>query len=156
MIIKTRRAALCVLALAAAFAADADEGADGVDLSWLAGHWCSADGSGGYEESWLAPRGGAMVGVAREVAGGQMRSFEFLRIAEVDGVPTYFAQPGGRPPTAFKRSDGGANWVRFENAAHDFPQRIEYRRDGDRLNAEISGPGRDGKTQSIPFALKRC
>ena len=85
-----------------------------------------------------------------------MVSFEFLRIAEIDGVPTYHAQPGGRAPTAFKRSDGGAQWVRFENPAHDFPQRIEYRRDGDLLNAVISGPGKDGKTQQVPYALKRC
>ncbi len=127
-----------------------------VDLSWLAEQWCSADGSASYEESWLAPRGGSMVGVAREIRDGRMASFEFLRIAEVDGVPTYFAQPGGRAPTAFKRSDGGEAWVRFENTAHDFPQRIEYRRDGDKLNAEISGPGKDGKTQAMAFALKRC
>lgn len=132
----------------------ADPGA--TDLSWLAGRWCSADGSGGYEESWLQPRGGGMVGVARELKGERMVSFEFLRIGEVDGTPTYFAQPGGRAPTAFKRSDGGEHWVRFENPANDFPQRIEYRREGDLLNAEISGPGRDGKPQSIPFALKRC
>jgi hypothetical protein len=29
--------------------------------------------------------------------------------------------------------------VRFENPSHDFPQRIEYRRDGNVLRAEASG-----------------
>jgi hypothetical protein len=39
----------------------------------------------------------------------------------------------------------------FENLEHDFPQRIEYQRDGDRLTATISGPGEDGEVQSISF-----
>jgi hypothetical protein len=146
---------LLVIALLMASAAHADAPAK-VDLGWLAGRWCSADGSASYEESWLAPKGGAMIGLSREVRDGRMRSFEYLLIADVDGVPTYHAQPGGRPPTAFVRVDGGEAWVRFENKAHDFPQRIEYRRDGDRLDAAISGPGRDGKTMTMPFALKRC
>jgi hypothetical protein len=151
---KPRILALGTLALYAAAVA-AGEAAK-VDLDWLAGRWCSADGSGGYEESWLAPRGGAMIGLSREIRGDRMVGFEFMRIALVDEVPTYLAQPNGRPPTAFPRAEGGEHWVRFENKAHDFPQRIEYRRDGELLNAEISGPGEGGKTMEMLFALKRC
>jgi hypothetical protein len=41
----------------------------------------------------------------------------------------------------------------FENPAHDFPTRVAYRRDGDRLVATVSGPGgRDA--QSWTFVRK--
>lgn len=50
----------------------------------------------------------------------------------------------------------GENWVVFENPQHDFPKRIEYRRDGTALKASISGPGDDGKILRIPFDYRRC
>ncbi|KQZ56421.1 MULTISPECIES: DUF6265 family protein [unclassified Lysobacter] len=135
--------------------APASEAAD-PGLGWMAGHWCSEAGGERIDETWLPAAQGRLYGVSRTVRAGEVTSFEFLRIEPVDGVATYLAQPGGGPATAFARSDGGANRVRFENPAHDFPQSIEYRRDGERLHAEIAGPGRDGKPQRIPFEYRRC
>ncbi len=126
------------------------------ELDWLAGQWCGGDPAERIEEHWLAPRGGELLGLSRTIRGERMVAFEFLRIATVEGVPTYLAQPGGRPPTAFARSAGGKDWVRFENPAHDFPQRIEYRRNGDTLHAEIAGPGEDGKEMVIGFEYRSC
>lgn len=123
---------------------------------WMAGHWCGGEDGISIEETWLPERGGSLHGVSRMARGDVVLSFEFLRIADDDGVPTYFAQPGGRSATPFRRIDGGADWVRFENPAHDFPQRIEYRREGDGLRAEIAGPGRDGTTRTILFEYQRC
>lgn len=125
-------------------------------LDWLAGRWCGGEAGLSIEESWLTPRGGELLGLSRTIKGERVVAFEFLRIASVEGVPTYFAQPGGRPPTAFARSAGGEHWVRFENPAHDFPQRIEYRRDGDSLHAEIAGPGDGGKETVIGYDYRRC
>ena len=45
----------------------------------------------------------------------------------------------------------GDDWARFENPAHDFPKRVEYRRTPDGLHAEIAGPGKGGKELVIPF-----
>lgn len=140
--------------LAVAFG-HAAEPAD-IDLGWIGGHWCGGDGNARIDEVWLPAHGGRLHGVSRMTKGEAVASFEFLRIEAVDGVPIYFAQPGGRTATAFKRTEGGADWVRFENPDHDFPQRIEYRRNGDRLHAEISGPGRNGRSVTIPFELRRC
>lgn len=137
------------------FALSAQAAAPAPDLGWLAGHWCGGGGET-IEESWLAPRSGELLGLSRTMRGERVVAFEFLRIAAVDGVPTYLAQPGGRPPTAFALSAGGDNWVRFENPAHDFPQRIEYRRSGDTLHAEIAGPGDGGKETVIGFDYRRC
>jgi hypothetical protein len=50
-----------------------------------------------------------------------------------------------------------ADEVVFENGAHDFPQRIRYRRGGDMLFARIEGT-RDGKVRGVdyPYARVAC
>lgn len=147
------------LLLATAHAAGAGAGASipaATLPGWLAGHWCLQQEDVVVEELWLPATGDALLGISRTVKAGQTLGFEFLRVATVDGVITYLAQPGGRPPTAFARTEAGDNWIRFENLQHDYPQRIEYRREGDRLNAAITGPGKDGKAKTIPFAYRRC
>ena len=50
----------------------------------------------------------------------------------------YLAQPQGRAPVAFPLAKRDAMSVTFENAAHDYPQRIAYARSGDTLTATIS------------------
>lgn len=143
-----------VLLLAAAPASATGPAA--ADLGWMAGHWCSQVEGERIDETWLPAVGGRLYGVSRTARGDKTVSFEFLRIEPVDGVPTYLAQPGGGAATAFRLAESGPNRVRFENPAHDFPQRIEYRREGERLHAEIAGPGRDGKELRIPFEYRRC
>ncbi len=123
---------------------------------WIQGDWCGGSGDERIEEHWLPAHGGLRLGVARTLQGARTANFEFLRIDSVAGVPTYIAQPGGAPPTSFTRTAGGANWVRFENPQHDFPKRVEYRRLGDALHAEIAGPGKDGKEVLIEFDLDVC
>jgi hypothetical protein len=131
------------------------EEAPAAPLDWLAGHWCG-DGSPRVEETWLPPVGGALHGISRTIAHDRVQAFEFLRIAEHEGALSYLAQPGGRPATAFRWTAGGADWARFENPQHDFPTRIEYRREGDALHAEIAGPDDAGGEQSIGFRFTRC
>ncbi|MEX2122747.1 MAG: DUF6265 family protein [Woeseia sp.] len=125
-------------------------------LDWLAGHWCADTGEESVEEFWLPPRGGVAIGLGRTTTKDRTTAFEYLRIVDLDGIPSYVAQPGGRPPTTFKRSAGGERWIRFENRDHDFPQRVEYRRNGDALHAEIAGPGENGTEVVIPFDYRPC
>lgn len=107
------------------------------DLAWMSGQWQSADGT--TEEAWTAPRGGMMLGVGRTVQGGIVREYEFLRLqAGADGVPVYWASPNGVPPVGFRLSQAGPSSATFDNPAHDYPQRIRYRRDGETLVATIS------------------
>jgi hypothetical protein len=146
--------ALVLVLLSPSPAAGADEAQD--DLAWLAGSWCATDDSQQLEETWLMPRRGEAIGMSRIVQGGRMISFEYMRIMEVDGVVRFVAQPNGVPPTEFRRSAGGKGWIRFENKAHDFPQRIEYRREGEDLHAEIGGPGEGDKEAVIPYRYRRC
>jgi len=125
-------------------------------LDWIAGHWCAELGETTAEEIWLRPHGGIAVGLGRTRTSDRTTGFEYIRIAEQDGVQSFIAQPGGRPPTSFKRTAGGERWVRFENPDHDFPQRIEYRRDGDALHAEVAGPGDNGEETVIGFDYHPC
>ncbi|MBX3561371.1 MAG: hypothetical protein KF780_06115 [Sphingomonas sp.] len=109
------------------------------DLGWMAGHWTREADGRWTEESWTAPRGGMMLGVSRSGRAEAVREFEFIRLqAGADGVPVYWASPGGRPPVAFRLASHGPNEAVFENPAHDFPQRIRYRREGETMTATIS------------------
>lgn len=125
-------------------------------LDWISGHWCVDRGEDNVEELWLPPHGGVVVGLGRTRTTDRTTRFEYLRIVDRDGDQSYIAQPGGQPPTAFRRTAGGERWVRFENPDHDFPQRVEYRRDGDALRAEVAGPGENGKDVVITFNYSRC
>ena len=108
--------------------------------AWMAGSWGGTVGGVKMEEHWTAADGGVMVGMHRDVRPNGKVFFEFLRIEKRDGVLAYVAQPGGRPATAFPLKSIDASSVVFENLQHDFPQRIIYRRDGDRLCARLEGP----------------
>jgi Domain of unknown function (DUF6265) len=148
----TRAMTLAALLLAPAVCAAEKPG----PLDWLGGRWCAAAGEEFIEELWLPPAGNTMLGMSRTYTNSTTVSFEYLRIVERDGVLEYLAQPGGRAPTAFTLVEAGEQWIRFENAGHDFPQRIEYRRDGELLHAEIAGLGEDGDEFVIPFEYRSC
>jgi hypothetical protein len=140
-----------IAALSLAASADTTTG-----LHWFTGHWCADSGDQFIEEQWLAPRGDIMLGLSRTVKGAKTASFEFLRIEWTGGVPSYIAQPQGQPPVSFKLTASGADWARFENPAHDYPKRVEYRRTAGGLYAEIAGPGEGGTELKIPFDYKKC
>src|SRR3954471_11780867 len=107
------------------------------DLGWMSGQWRTADGA--TEEAWTAPRGGMMLGGGRAIHDGSVREYEFLRLqAGADGVPVYWGSPNGVTPVGFRLTQAGPSSATFDNPAHDYPQRIRYRRDGDALVATIS------------------
>jgi hypothetical protein len=105
----------------------------------MTGAWTQSKGDETVSETWLGPGNGLMVAVNLTTRGPTRKSFEFLRIADTPDGFSYYASPGGRPPTEFKMKEQGERRVVFENAAHDFPQRILYWRDGEHLVARIEG-----------------
>ena len=108
--------------------------------AWMAGAWTLSDGNGGWtEEFWTHPRGGIMIGASREGRGETLRSWEAIRIVRRgDGTLAYVPMPNGGAPVEFAMVRQDAQSIEFANPAHDFPQRIRYWREGDRLNAEIA------------------
>jgi hypothetical protein len=124
-------------------------------VSWIAGSWQGTEGKVAMEEVWLAPSGGAMLGLHRDVAGERMVSFEFLRIAETADGLVYLAQPGGRPPTPFRAVEVSPKRVVFENPEHDFPQRILYwLGDDGALHARVEGKEK-GKDSAMEWRWTR-
>ena len=108
------------------------------DLAWMAGYWLDCSQGREASETWTDPRGGVLIGAAVTVASGET-SFEYARVAAIEGVMSYVAQPGGVAPTAFPVLEASASRVVFQNLDNDFPQRVIYQRTGDVLTARIEG-----------------
>lgn len=106
------------------------------DLAWMAGHWSAIVEGIVMEEAWFEPLGGVMLGIHRDVRPGSRAFFEYLRIEEREDGLVYVASPMGRGATDFPLATFDAQSVVFENPGHDFPQRIIYSREGDRLTAK--------------------
>lgn len=124
-------------------------------LSWLAGCWELRTPNRVTQEQWMAPQGGLMLGMSRTVARDTAREHEFLRIELRNGVPTYVAQPSGQAMATFTATSVSDTAVVFANPAHDFPQRISYRKRGaDSLVARIEGT-RGGQERGIDFPMGR-
>lgn len=123
-------------------------------LAWMAGSWEGTAGKASLEEHWTDAKGGTLFGVSRTIVGGKTVAFEFLRIeTRADGI-FYVAQPGDRPPTDFKLTKLEGQSVVFENPAHDFPQRIIYRRNTDgTLHARVEGE-RAGQLRGQDFHFR--
>jgi Domain of unknown function (DUF6265) len=106
---------------------------------WLSGMWSKTDGAKWAEEHWLPPRGALMLGSSRSGTGEETGFWEHMRIErEADGSVAFWAISGDQKPVRFVATQIGHHSITFENAAHDFPQRIRYWRVGKRLHAEIS------------------
>ena len=127
------------------------------DLAWLAGCWELRTRSRVVEEQWLSPRGGVLLGVSRTTRGESAETHEFMRIYEAGDTLVYAAHPAGQAPTEFRSKWRSAGEIVFENLAHDFPQRVSYRRvSPSRLAARIEGKREAGGTiEGADFAYTR-
>jgi len=123
-------------------------------LSWMAGHWSGTDSGVEMEEAWLAPKGGVMLGVHRDVASKEdkLMSFEYLRIEQRESALIYVASPSGKGAVEFTLSKSEENSAIFENPKHDFPKRIIYQRIDDTLHARIEGD--EGKSIAWEWELR--
>lgn len=133
------RLAFTLLAIALATSAQAAPADYLAKLSWLAGSWIEQKAATTTRETWLPPLGGAMAGAGQTNASGRKARIEHMTItAEAAGV-TFTAIVPGQPPTPFVMLPGPDGEAIFENKAHDFPQRVIYRRCGEQLCARIEG-----------------
>jgi hypothetical protein len=124
-------------------------------LAWLAGCWEQNTGRQVVEEQWTRPRGGIMLGSGRTLRGDSLVEYEQVRIEERGGRLVYAAKPSGQAPADFTGTTVSDTAVTFENPAHDFPQRVMYRRAGrDSLLARVEG-GRHGTVHGVDFPYRR-
>ncbi|MDX1571891.1 MAG: DUF6265 family protein [Xanthomonadales bacterium] len=105
--------------------------------AWMIGCWSDGADEDLTVEAWAQADGNHLFGLNfRSSADGV--AFEYLRIELTAGTPEYVAQPGGQPPTRFPLLQASQGYALFANDAHDYPQRIGYRRIGDEMEVWIS------------------
>ncbi|MCX7359846.1 MAG: DUF6265 family protein [Alphaproteobacteria bacterium] len=136
-------------------------------FSWMRGCWRTetprdAESSTTFTEVWIAPPGPVMFGYAYHEGEGAFQGWEQMRIERDDGGTYFVAMPNGGAPVRFRwddiliRMSDNPTWngwsAAFENAEHDYPQRISYRRTGNELTATIS---RIDGTDRISFVYRR-
>ena len=127
----------------------------GIDrVGWLQGCWVLTAGGRTIEEQWTSPRGGIMLGTGRTVEGGRLVEYEFVVLRERGEALVYEAHPSGQPSAEFVSTRLDDDGVVFENPAHDFPQRVGYRRRASFLDAWIEGTS-GGRTRRIDFPYER-
>lgn len=124
------------------------------DLAWLKGCWRFERDGDVVTESWIAPEAPVMLGFATTRRAGELRFWEQTRIvSDADGI-AFVAMPNGGSAVRFALADRSERRVAFANPTHDFPQRVEYARDGDALTAVASGAG--GEPEVFPYRRIRC
>jgi hypothetical protein len=123
--------------------------------AWLAGCWERRTPKSLIEEQWMTPRAGTMLGFARTTRGDSLLEYEFTRIYRRGGRLVYEAHPSGQSSAEFPGTLANDTLIAFANPAHDFPQRIQYRRVGrDSLLARIEGT-MGGKVRGMDFQYAR-
>lgn len=127
-------------------------------VQWLAGCWARRDRSGETVERWFLPEANTMMGTSRRIRNDSLMSYEFLFLSAARGRLAYIAHLPGQLPTAFPATTVSDTLVVFENAKHDFPQEVRYRRvTADSIVASIAGPSESGRREiPMPFARTRC
>jgi len=143
-------------ALAATVSGQAPSAAASIDaVAWLAGCWEQRSGVGVTLEMWMPPAGGLMLGSNRTVVDGTVSAYEQLMLREAGGHLIFVARPSGQAETSFNSTAVSDSGLTVENLAHDFPQRIIYRRlSEDSLVARIEGRSASG-TSGKDFPMRR-
>jgi hypothetical protein len=125
------------------------------DLHWLKGCWRTDGGGPEITEVWIAPAAPVMFGYSYTIGEGEVQGWEQTRIEMIDGWPHFVAMPGGDAPVRFRLRETAPttpNHAWFDNPGHDYPQTVEYHREGNRLHAAISAT--DGSNR-IAFEYRR-
>jgi hypothetical protein len=147
-----RNVALASLLLASAHAAPARADVTPCShlesVAWLLGTWRAESRDTLITESWIAVSDTTYEGrgVTRSRTDGSVRDEEDLRLMAMgDGIFYVAKVAHNERPVAFRLTSCADGRFVFENPAHDFPRRIEYRRvDDARFEAHVSDGGSRG------------
>ncbi|MEM1263925.1 MAG: DUF6265 family protein [Pseudomonadota bacterium] len=105
--------------------------------TWLVGCWLSADGTG--LEAWAQDSDNMLIGFSSIVTENRVSFYEMMSIRlQDDGNLIFTAYPSNQAGGSFPAVAQSERSVTFQNTAYDFPQRIRYRRDQQRLVADIA------------------
>lgn len=128
-------------------------------LAWFGGCWRGSVNQREFREQWMPLRGNLLVGASHTVMEGKTQAYEYLRIEARDDGVYYVATPSDQKEAAFKLIDvkaepDGTSYT-FANPAHDFPQRIVYRRGTEGwLYATVEGKV-GGRDRQVTYPMRR-
>lgn len=126
--------------------------AQAVTPDWLVGCWETTDKAS--KEVWVAETDGSLIGFSASAENAEIAFYELLHIQfSKAGAWTYTAYPSGQKRTVFTATQMTDDSITFANPAHDYPQQISYRREGDQLFATIAASG--GKNARL-FDKRQC
>jgi hypothetical protein len=146
---------LAAVALAMACETGRAQTSPGIErAAWLQGCWELTTPTRTVEEIWTTAKGGSMIGVSRTIRDGKLAEYEMNVLREQGERLAYEAHPSGQPAATFLSTSIGASELIFENPAHEFPQQIGYRFEGDALLAWIRGTQK-GQERRLEFPYKR-
>lgn len=114
-------------------------------LDWLIGIWSRTNAKPGRTgvEQWEKTTTQELRGTGVNLRGTDTTFVEKLRIIIRDNTITYVADvPENQKPVYFKLTEISENSFVCENPEHDFPKKISYQLDGNKLKAQISGNGK--------------
>ncbi len=140
-----------VLSIQFSFAQSSNASSDFKKLSWLEGTWKRTNAKPGRtaHERWVKSGTQEMKGWGVSMNGADTTFVEKLKLVVRDNAVYYVAEvPGNKSETLFKLTQITDKTVVFENPQHDFPKKIEYMLDGNKLKATISA---DGKAMDYLF-----
>ena len=121
-------------------------------LKWLEGSWQRENTKPGTTafEIWEWNKK-TLTGIGFTLEKSDTVFVERLRIVAKDENLFYVADVAHNPePTYFKITSVNKTGFTSENPAHDFPKKIEYTLDGNRMVSTISGDGKE-----IPFIFTK-
>lgn len=149
------RLALLTMLLCAGAAGAAPARVD--QLGWIAGCWAVEGAEAGTVEIWTAPAAGSALGMSRTVRAGRTATHEFMQLRDTTDGVVFIAAPAGQAPASFTAVTVEPGRAVFENAQHDFPQRIVYevKDNGAALHARIEGRLR-GQERTASFPMRRA
>jgi hypothetical protein len=126
-------------------------------ISFMSGCWTGPSPNGAIiEEHNTEAAENLMIGMTRYVRGGRVVDFEFTTIERTDTSFVMTPRVKGVKTDSFPLKTLEANKAVWENLAHDFPQRIIYRKGDDgSLIARIEGTTPRGE-RHLEWVMQRC
>ena len=130
-----------------------DPSSDFKKLDWMEGSWRRTNADKGYSgyERWTKLSGTEWQGFGLTLHGKDTSTVEKLKMIIKNKHLYYIADVAGNPePVWYRLTEINENGFACENLEYDFPKKIEYKRQGNKIKATISGNGR-----AIEYVFKK-
>ena len=134
---------LLLLAFVSCKKSDSNEKEKIKAANWLLGNWENVSNDGKLSENWVKINDSTFEGQSLFIKNKDTLHFESIVLAQKAETLTYFATVKGQnddKSVAFPSTSASDKQLVFENAKHDYPQKITYTKGADNtITAEATG-----------------